>query len=56
MPATSKHTSCADADELLPIQEDIQMADPCAARIKTAKVKPQSPVAMLKHHPEECFF
>lgn len=39
-------------NELLPIQEDIQMADPCAARIKTAKVKPQSPItfSMIGEH------
>ena len=33
-------------NELLPIQEDIQMAGTCAARIKEAKVKPRSPLAL----------
>ena len=33
-------------NELLPIQEDIQMAGTCAARIKEAKVKPRLPLVL----------
>lgn len=43
---TSLPTCPVDADELLPIQEDIQMAGTCASRIKAATVKPQSPLAL----------
>ena len=35
-----------DADELLPIQEDIQMAGTCTSRIKAATVKPHSPLEL----------
>jgi len=34
------------ADELLPIQEDIQMAGTCASRIKAARVKPNRPLEL----------
>ena len=39
-------TTLLKRNELLPIQEDIQMAGTCAARIKEAKVKPRSPLAL----------